>query len=160
MSLPADWVNRLFERLTMTYGRDFSARWEGLDVNAVKADWAEQLAGFENNPGAIKYALGVLDTAKPPTVLQFAEMCRRAPQTPLPALEAPAPSPEAVRMATAALKRVGAQSVGDKSWAERLRDREARSNGKGLTKFQRDAWREALGLPLTAPARTETGEQA
>jgi hypothetical protein len=63
-------------------------------------------------------------------------------------------------MAAAALKRVGAQSVGDKSWAERLRDREARSNGKGLTKFQRDAWREALGLPLTAPARTETGEQA
>ena len=45
-----------------------------------------------------------------------------------------------------------------REWAYRLRNREI--NGTGLTKFQRDAWREALGMPLTAPARTKTGEQA
>jgi hypothetical protein len=157
MPLPSRWVDSLFAKLTVTYGQDFLRRWEGVPMDTVKADWAEALGGYEKNPEAIAFALTILDPAKPPTVLQFAEMCRRAPQTPLPALEAPAPSPEAVRMATAALKRVGAQSVGDKSWAERLRDREARSNGKGMTKFQRDAWREALNLPPNVAAKDAGG---
>lgn len=158
MSLPASWVDRIFQKLTLTYGRDFAARWEGLDVSEVKADWAEALGGYEQHPEAIAFALTILDPAKPPTVLQFAELCRRAPvKAPL-ALESPAPNPEVATMALNALKRAGVKQVGDKSWAYRLRDREIQGKGKGLTSFQRHAWREALGVAPGVAAQDVEGQ--
>ena len=48
MSLPLNAIDRLFDRLLATYGRDFSARWEGLDQGAVKSSWAHELAGYES----------------------------------------------------------------------------------------------------------------
>jgi hypothetical protein len=52
-----------------------------------------------------------------------------------------------------------AEPQGLKDWAHKLREREIRSGGKGLTAFQRNAWREALGLPLTEPANPQNQEQ-
>ena len=149
MSLPAAWVEKLFAKLTVTYGRDFSARWEGLDPDAVKADWAETLGGYVANPDAIGYALEHLPADKPPTVLSFAEICRRAPVAAPLALPAPPPDPEIAKTALSAIKRMNNRSPGDRSWAHRLKDREERNTGSRLTQFQRDAWREALAMPAS-----------
>lgn len=158
MPLPSRWVDSLFAKLTVTYGQDFLRRWEGVPMDTVKADWAEALGGYEQHPEAIAFALTILDPAKPPTVLQFAELCRRAPvKAPL-ALEAPAPDPEVAAMALNALKRAGVKQVGDKSWAYRLRDREIQGKGKGLTSFQRHAWREALGFAANVAAQDVEGK--
>lgn len=152
MSLPSAWVDRLFAKLTVTYGADFLRRYDGIDLAAVKADWADKLAGYVQAPKAIAYALSVLPADKPPTVLGFADLCRRAPiKSPL-ALPAPDPDPEVSKAAVSAIKRISTAPVGSREWASRLKEREQRSGGKTLTKFQRDAWREALAVPQEAAA--------
>jgi hypothetical protein len=81
MSLPEHWVNRIFEKLTLIYGRDFVNRWEsvGLPIEDVKADWAHELDFYEKSPNSIKYALENLPKDKPPNVLQFRDLCRQSP---------------------------------------------------------------------------------
>jgi hypothetical protein len=53
----------------------------------AKAVWADELAGFNDKPEAIAYALKNLPNDFPPNALEFAEICRRAPRKELPALE-------------------------------------------------------------------------
>ena len=96
MSLPLPWVDRIFDKLTLVYGQSFLRRWSDIDLNAVKSDWAHELAGFEHHPKAIAWALQNLPTDKPPTVLDFKFIARRAPPEELPRLEAPKADPERV----------------------------------------------------------------
>jgi hypothetical protein len=79
MALPSSWVDRIFDKLTLTYGHLFLGRWSGLDMQQVKADWAHELEPLRNSPHAIRYALENLPT-EPPTVLQFRALCGKAPQ--------------------------------------------------------------------------------
>lgn len=127
----------------MRYGRDFLGRYEGQDLQAVKADWAEELAGLQNRPGAIKYALG-LSVAKPPNVIEFRELCARAPVRADLGLPPPRADQDAIdRAMTAAIN--ATRRVGDV--LDPIRELRARelSGDKTLTKFQRDFWRRALG---------------
>ena len=71
MSLPVFWVDQIFSKLTLIYGRDFSSRWEGMNISDVKADWAHELDGLDKSPQRIAYALKNLPVSKPPTVLEF-----------------------------------------------------------------------------------------
>jgi hypothetical protein len=73
-------VESIFMKLIFTYGRDFLSKYEGLDLDMVKAEWAHELAGFADMPNAIKYGLAHLDPHKAPNVLQFKDLCRRAPR--------------------------------------------------------------------------------
>lgn len=135
MSLPASWVDRIFTRLTLVFGRDFMARYDGLEIADVKAEWAGDLAGFQQAPGAIKFALENLPSDRPPTSLQFRDLCRRAPQYAPKALPAPPVDPEMARVVKSALK--PAQGKGDREWAVKLRQRIA--DGYRPTLFQRGA---------------------
>jgi hypothetical protein len=148
MSLPASWVDRLFAKLTVTYGQGFLRQYEGIPITDVKANWAEELAGFQQSPDSIRYGLTYLPPSKAPTVLEFRDLCRKAPASPL-ALVAPQgepPAPEVVAATRDAFRALSQR--GDKDWAYALREREGR--GKGLTRFQRDAWREALANEVGA----------
>ncbi len=94
MQLPASWVDSLFARLAVRYGSAWTAKWEGLDMAAVRADWADELAGYAARPDAIRHALGHLPPDRPPNVSQFLLLCRNSPE-PMPALlKAPAPTDE------------------------------------------------------------------
>lgn len=86
--LPPAWVDRIFEKLTLIYGSDFVNRWKsaGIPIEDVKADWAKELAGFADHPDAIAYALENLPKDRPPTVLQFRDVCRKSPPKAAPAL--------------------------------------------------------------------------
>ena len=111
--LPNSWVNSLFARLAVRYGSAWAAKWEGLDMDAVRADWADELAGYVNCPDAIKHALDHLPHDRPPNVLQFRALCIRRPETLLPALPAPDATPadkERVRNMLAGLKHKLTQS--------------------------------------------------
>jgi hypothetical protein len=140
MSLPDSWVNKIFDRMLVTYGAKWARLWEGVDIAAVKADWAQQLEGFDG--AAIFYALRYLPTEHPPTVLQFRDLCRKAPvMAQVPRLEAPKADPERVREL---LKRM-AETIRSRSaldWAYDLQRRE--QEGEALTPGQRAAWRDAL----------------
>ena len=95
VQLPASWVEKIFQKLALVYGRDFLSRWEGQNLAEVQADWAHELAGFVNAPHAIKYALENLPE-KPPTVLQFRAVCRLAPVPTALRLPEPSLTPEQI----------------------------------------------------------------
>jgi len=94
-----DMIDVIFTKLSLAYGRDFTGRWEGIDMQDVKNDWAHELSGFERAPQAIKYALQNLPTDKPPTVFQFRAIAQRAPAAETPRLAAPLANPEVMRKA-------------------------------------------------------------
>ncbi|MDE2103902.1 MAG: hypothetical protein KGL39_42090 [Patescibacteria group bacterium] len=105
MSLPQPWVDRLFEKLTLTYGRAFLDRWRDLDIEAVKADWAHELANMRAHPEMIAYALQHLPPGEPPTVLQFRDIARQMPPPKFEALPAPTADREKVRLLLERAKR-------------------------------------------------------
>lgn len=123
MSLPAAWVDRVFEKLTLAYGRDFTGRWEGTDLNAVKSDWGHELSGFERFPKSIAWALQNLPPDKAPTVMQFRAIARRAPEEEVPRIE---PSVAGKERIAAELARLGpilaktAPSGDSLEWARRI----------------------------------------
>jgi len=121
MSLPLAWVDRIFDKLTLTYGQHFLNRWRDLDLNAVKSDWMHELSGFEKAPHAIAYALSNLpETA--PSVIQFRAIARLAPAAELPALPEPKADPQRLKEELAKLaplrEKLAAKSKVDfKQWA-------------------------------------------
>ena len=93
--LPESWVEKIWSVMRATYGATFDRQWEcpegvapARHVAELKMMWARRLGGFLNNPMAIDYALSVLPEF-PPNLVQFAELCRRAPQSMPPQLSYP-----------------------------------------------------------------------
>jgi hypothetical protein len=141
MPLPDSWVDSLFARLQVRYGSAWTNLWQGIDPAAVKADWAEELAGFESNPAAIKHALDNLPPDRPPMSARFKALCLNRPEPMPKQLPAPKADDAIVKAVVAAVK----PSAGSdpKAWAYELRRRDRL--GDRLTKAQRDMWRAALG---------------
>jgi len=138
--LPDAWVEEIFTRLVVRYGAEWGRKWEGIDMGAVKTDWASVLGGFRDHPECIAYALDYLPE-KPPTVQQFVVLCNRAPEpAAAPQLEGPPADPVRVAAIVAGLAKQTAKSP--VAWAESLRDRE--NQEERLTFPQREAWRGAL----------------
>lgn len=123
MSLPTAWIDKIFDKLTLVYGQSFLRRWADIDLNAVKSDWGHELAGFENFPAGIAYALEHLPPERPPTVLEFRAIGRRAPVADAPRLEAPKADPDRIARELAKLKPTRAamaQPVDHRAWARRI----------------------------------------
>lgn len=144
MALPDSWVDRLFAKLTVTYGQGFLRQYDGVELDDVKANWAEELGCFSQSPQAIKFGLEHLPAAKAPTVLEFRELCRKRPESNiLKALPAPRQevSPEMVAKVRDLIHKP--DTTDPKHWARALKAREECRDK--LTLFQRKCWREALG---------------
>lgn len=123
MSLPTAWIDRIFDKLTLVYGQSFLRRWADIDLNAVKSDWAHELAGFAQHPRAIAYALDHLPPERPPTVLEFRAVARRAPPEDLPKLDAPKADPERVARELAKLapaRKLKTSPVDRLAWARAI----------------------------------------
>lgn len=140
MTLPSSWVDRIFNKLTVTYGQRFLGLYSGISLDSVKADWAYELRGLAQSPNAIKYALEHMSPDKAPNVLEFRDMCRRAPAK-APVQIAPPPiDPEMTRKAMEAINRP--EPHDPRAWAWALKDREEK--GAKLTGAQRAMWRSAI----------------
>lgn len=146
MSLPTKWVEALFTKLTLAYGREFLGRWEGLDVMDVKTDWGHELAGFEAHPECIAYALANLPE-RAPSVMEFRAICRKCPAKPdVARLGRAVASPERVACELAKLSPLMRRAeVDSKDWARSLLTRY--DGGEVLKPIQLRFAREALGLP-------------
>ena len=148
MSLPAAWVDRIFSKLAIVYGEEFLARWRAVSLADVKTDWANTLGYYEADPGAIAWALENLPSGKPPTVLQFRDLCRQAPAPEVPRLPEPKADPGRVAAEVAKLREAinanPAPQVDRHEWARKiLRDVEAGiKRTPTVVKFAR----QALGL--------------
>lgn len=124
MSLPANWTDKIFMKLTLIYGRDFTARWEGMNICDIKTDWSHELSGYENRPKAIAWALQNLPAGKPPTVLEFRKLCTTLPQEATVFIEAPKANSEFVAKVLAQLSDAPPK-VDGKEWARRILSRKA-----------------------------------
>lgn len=145
MSLPSPWVEKIFAKLALVYGRAFLDRWVGLEIDVVKDDWAHELAGLQQSPKAIAYALQNLPPDKPPTVLEFRLICRRMPPEAFVGLPMVKLDPErlAEHMATAR-RRMPRHAPGNKDWAHRIIAREAA--GDRIRPYTLSCAQEALGI--------------
>lgn len=117
--LPVEWVEKIFERCSLLYGRRFLLQWEDQEAEAVKLLWASELAGFANWPRAIGYALQNLPPDNPPNVLQFKALARRCPAEDMaPRLDYPVASKETRTAAVAGLS--PAERPPNREWARRI----------------------------------------
>lgn len=141
MSLPLPWIEKIFQKLTLTFGRDFLNRWEGIPIEEVKADWAHELRGFQQNPPALAYGLEHCIGGKPPTVQDFKAVCLRRQDVVL-ALPSPPASPEKVAAELAKLSKP-VMLCDHKAWAKSLKCRH--EAGEKLNANQVRCYTEALG---------------
>ena len=72
---PEALVRRVFRALSMAYGRDFLARFEGLPIAEVSAEWGRALTPFVARPAAVDHALGNLPP-RSPSLPEFLALCR------------------------------------------------------------------------------------
>jgi hypothetical protein len=147
MSLPLSWVERIFSKLGLAYGRDFLGRWEGLNIMDVKTDWGHELSGYEKNPEAIAYALANLP-ARAPTVFEFRQICRNAPVPTAKLLEEKKADSGRVADELGKLRSILSDDVDKprhdpKSWARRLKVRNIAADR--LSPIQIRFYKEALG---------------
>jgi hypothetical protein len=146
--LPEKWIKSLFARLQVRYGSAWLNKWKGVDLSDVQADWADVLGGYGQAPDAIAHALNNLPADMPPTVSQFAALCRNAPRYAPKALAAPVANPAIVAAVKEAFKPKA--GIVAKEWAHTLRKREQQAGR--LTVAQRAMWRAALESEAGAAA--------
>lgn len=74
--LPQEWVERLFERMLLDYGKKFADQWGAADTDTLIAHWARELAGYSG--AELKRGLEALSGRDwPPTLPEFKKLCRR-----------------------------------------------------------------------------------
>jgi hypothetical protein len=123
MSLPAQWTDKIFAKLSLIYGREFTGRWEGMNICDVKSDWSHELDGYEKRPKAISWALQNLPHDRPPTVLEFRRLCNTLPQEATVFIDAPKADPQRVKAAMAKLSDAPPDTHGLEDgieWARRI----------------------------------------
>lgn len=119
-------IDRLFQRLSATYGAAWDRALGSAPICDVKSVWMHELDGFGDKLHAVAWALDHLPE-RVPNVLEFRGMCRAAPALILPRLEAPKADPERVRAELAKLKTASdsmleptAANHGGAEWAYRI----------------------------------------
>lgn len=149
MSLRFHWVERIFEKLTLAYGRDFLGRWEGIPISEVKTDWSECLKGFADHPQTIAFALTNLPDSRPPTAQEFRALCRQAPQIPTGLLTASKADYTVVAEQLAKIGKTVGTRIDDskrdhRAWAKRLKA--AHDSGMKLNLIQVNSYKTALDI--------------
>lgn len=72
-------IDRLFERLGATYGKQWTSMWDNTPMSDVKSLWAHELAAYGQNLEAIAFALENLPP-RAPNAIEFKQLCRMAPR--------------------------------------------------------------------------------
>jgi hypothetical protein len=152
-SLPDAWVARIFATMRATYGSAFDRAWAcpaGEDPAAhgafMRAHWARELGPLQANPDAIRHGLSCLPPL-PPTLPEFRALCNGRPEPPPPPA-LPAPKADLARVAQIVSRVQRSGSRHPRACALALRERE--QAGQRLTQYQRDYWREVLGVDDSA----------
>ena len=72
-ALPSAWIDRLFQRFSVMYGKHWADLWEGVPMADVKDAWRTELGGVTGEQ--IVAALKACGTF-PPTLPEFVALCR------------------------------------------------------------------------------------
>ena len=122
--MPERWIERVFGEMEALYGARFHDAWRGTNLAAVKAMWAQKLAGFAEDPRRIRFALNALDDKPfPPTLPEFVALCRQAPRQEVPALPEPTIEPEVAAARAQEIREKAVSAIGlgaGYGWAIRI----------------------------------------
>lgn len=149
MTLPTKVIDRLFDRLALSYGSEFKNKWSNVDANTIKSHWAHELSTFKDDLSVIGWALENLPD-RCPNVIEFKKLCRQAPRPDMPMLEAQKASadvvdPEIMKMMQTVATSLQADSNRDyKAWAKRLKERHDKGEKLGLHQIR--SYKFALGI--------------
>lgn len=150
MAIPIQAIERLFERLQLAYGSEFSNKWGSLNPSEVKSHWAHELSQFSDNLNAIGWALQNLPD-RCPNLIEFKSLVKQAPRPTTIALDAPKASVDVVdremaKIASQAFKspRDEKGQIDHKQWAKKLMQRHKK--GEQLGTLQVNAYKNALGV--------------
>lgn len=153
MSLPIKAVDRLFERLGVTYGAQWHRMWDGMPIADVKSSWAHELSSYAQpeKMAAIAWALENLPE-RCPNVIEFRNLCRNAPKPEAPRLPEPKADPERLKAELAKLRGPAIEAArrgtyDHKEWAKRIVARaEAGDEIKAVTlRFAKEALASKVG---------------
>lgn len=148
MSLPMKAIDRLFERLGATYGKQWTSMWDGTPMSDVKSLWAHELSAYSGNLEALAFALENLPP-RAPNCIEFKQLCRMAPRKEnAPAIEYTKADPARVQAEMAklreAFKAKPATGYDPKAWARAIITRH--DAGEKINATPLHMARQALGL--------------
>ena len=74
---------RVFQKFSLAFGNQMNAKWQGIDMQAVYADWAEELGDM--SLGSIDHGVkAAKNCLHPPSQGEFKDLCRSyRPQVPM-----------------------------------------------------------------------------
>lgn len=118
-------IDRLFHRLSATYGSAWTREMGDTPISDAKTVWAHELAPFKHSLHRVAWALENLPE-RCPNVIAFKNLCRQAPAQAVEALPAPEADPARLAAELAKLGQVKASITGNakhgmKDWAYRLK---------------------------------------
>ena len=120
----AEVIDRLFSRLSATYGADWTRQWASVPISDVKTAWGHELANFIYDLPAIAGALDNLPE-RCPNPLQFKALCK-ANRTVKTTLLLPEPKSDPALVAHVLSKMTApAPKADSKDWARRILARKA-----------------------------------
>jgi hypothetical protein len=77
--LPVAWVERLFDRLSATFGASISRVYEGASIDSVKTEWAIALGENRIEPSEIERGIRASHSQRfAPNLAEFMLLCRPA----------------------------------------------------------------------------------
>lgn len=140
-------IDRLFERLALTYGAAWQNSFGAAPIVDVKSMWQHELSSFLQSRESMNRVVWALDNLpeRVPNVIQFKNLCRQAPSPEAPMLPEPPANPERVAAELAKLAPMIAESKSEndpKAWAKRLRFRHLA--GDRLRSIQIQMYKQAL----------------
>lgn len=124
MNLPVTVIDRLFQRMSATYGSAWDRSMGTAPISDVKTAWMHELQGFSGRLDAIAWALENLPE-RCPNVIEFRNLCRKAPEPEKPKLPEPPADPVRLRAELAKLQPIidaakRAVTVDRLAWARRI----------------------------------------
>jgi hypothetical protein len=74
-SLPEAWIERLLDKMLLSYGKKFLDQWGGVDTDKLVKHWSHELASYSREELGRGYA--ALESKEwPPTLPEFKKLCR------------------------------------------------------------------------------------
>ena len=70
-------IDALWNKMLVVYGSEWEKKFAGSPLEEVKGAWADELRGYTVEQ--IKYGLEMLGE-RPPNLIQFKDLCKKAPQ--------------------------------------------------------------------------------